>query len=329
MKGKTLFKLLIVAMSMLINITLLFRITNIGASNIAKVNPLDTVTPAPICVTPTPISGSDVTYHCGYVMAKQYVYVIFWEPSGYPVDANFNNLILRYYNDLGSNSNGLYNLLSQYPDDHGNIPSFTTLVASTVDSSSYPSYCPSTPTLMECFLENEDIRSEITTVINNENWGCSTGPYTCYYVLYTASHVQGEQDNDSLVDCGFHSSIGGYDDPIIYGYVEYGRTCVTDPTGNSPNNCIDCDDAISTSAHEQFEAATDPYHGQGWLGGGSNLPEIGDKCQFYGTPPLGYDNGLANQQWFNGSPTPTPDYYRIQQMWDNNTSMCSLGTQTP
>jgi hypothetical protein len=142
---------------------------------------------------------------------------------------------------------------------------------------------------------------------------------------YTASHTLGEDDNDDPL-CGFHSSIGGYDDPIIYGYIGYG--CVSDPSNNSPNNCPACDDAISTSAHEQFEAATDPYHGQGWYGGITS-PEIGDKCEFYGTPPLGYDGGLANQQWFNGSPTPTPDYYRIQQMWDNNASMCSLGTQTP
>jgi hypothetical protein len=183
MKGKTLIKFLIVAASMLINVTLLFRITNIGASYLGRVYPFDTVTPAPTCVTPTPISGDDMTYHCGYVMAKQYVYVIFWEPPGYVVGTNFNNLIMRYYNDLGSKGNGLYSLLSQYPDDHGDIPNFTTLVASTVDSSSYPSYCPSTPTVSDCVLENEDIRSEITTFINNENWQCSTGPYTCYYVL--------------------------------------------------------------------------------------------------------------------------------------------------
>lgn len=80
------------------------------------------------------------------------------------------------------------------------------------------------------------------------------------------------------------------------------------------------DNSIDVSAHEQFEAATDPVgiRTLSWylLNGG----EIADVCYTdFGPTPYPYDGGLANQEW-NGH------FYIIQTIDSLSPAGCLLGT---
>ncbi|MGB8344721.1 MAG: hypothetical protein WCD86_07545 [Ktedonobacteraceae bacterium] len=95
-----------------------------------------------------------------------------------------------------------------------------------------------------------------------------------------------------------------------------------------------CDKGIcelNTSAHEMFEAVTDPLtptpYPSGWynVGGGGSAGggEIADLCGGqYGPTPYPYDNGKANQDWVSGS---QDHYYLIQEMWSNSADACTTG----
>ena len=82
---------------------------------------------------------------------------------------------------------------------------------------------------------------------------------------------------------------------------------------SSPNNDPAADAEISTTSHEQMEAATDPL-GDGWYGVNGLEDEIGDKCnQNY----LQINADGSNVNW-NGNP------YIVQSEWDNAITDCAL-----
>ncbi len=243
------------------------------------------------------------------------VYVIFWLPSHFPttVDPHYISLIDRYYSDVGGNQ--LYNLLSQYPGYNG-TPGSATFASSQswVDTAAYHS-CSQPP----CVLSQSDIADEVTHAIATNGW--PAGGWTNYFVVYTDPGVQ-----SSVGGCGYHNYIASSND-IIYGYIPYPDSqylpeCLLRVENNlvSPNMCLSCDDAISWSAHEQFEAATDPIVndqiGTGWYGKGLPGPEIGDECENNWGNLI--DDDQENQFWNN-------HYYIIQEMWSNNQGGCSQG----
>lgn len=255
----------------------------------------------------------NVTYHDGSVMAgTMNVYAIFWQPAGSVVDPNYNNLIMQYYNDVGGS--GLYTLMNQYTQNDGGAPTSALLADSWVDANPYPG---------SGNLTQQQIIQEIQTAMQKNGW--KAGPSN-YFAVYTAEGIADKGD------CGYHSVVPA--DTIILGYIPYpAGTCLVVP--KSPNNCQICDSAISISAHEQFEAATDPFYytsqygSPGWYYQ-TTTGEIADLCTypFYSTFQFGtllYDNGNANESW-NGH------FYLIQEMWDNGANGgkggCSQGSQT-
>jgi hypothetical protein len=243
------------------------------------------------------------------------VYIIYWLPSSFPstVDPYYISLIDRYYSDVGGNQ--LYNLLSQYPGYTG-TPGSATFASSDswVDTAAYPFSCSQPP----CTLSQSDIEGEVNHAIATNGW--SAGGWTNYFVVYTDPGVQ-----SSVGGCGYHNYIASSND-IIYGYIpypdsQYLHNCLLKVENNlvSPNVCLSCDDAISWSAHEQFEAATDPLtyiSSQGAWYAPNQTPEIGDECE--GQWGNLMDNDQANQLWNN-------HYYIIQEMWSNNQGGCSQG----
>ncbi len=69
-----------------------------------------------------PNSSSNLIYGGGPVMGgTAQVYAIFWEPTGSTVSSTYNNLILRYFKDVGGS--GLYHNNTQYTDSGKNYPS--------------------------------------------------------------------------------------------------------------------------------------------------------------------------------------------------------------
>jgi hypothetical protein len=105
-------------------------------------------------------TASNVIYHGGPVMAgNMKAYAIFWEPSGSFVSSTYNELLQRYFGDIGES--GLYANNRQYTDTKDRAPEDAKLAGAFVDTSPYPS----TP-----FLQDSDIRHEITHAMSVKGW---------------------------------------------------------------------------------------------------------------------------------------------------------------
>jgi hypothetical protein len=282
-----------------------------GNSSARAATGLETAARTPRGATSIP---GNMTYHGGSVMTgTMNVYAIFWEPAGWTVDPNYNGLITQYYKDVGGSS--LYKLMEQYTQASGGAPTSAILADSWVDPRPYPGSGNPRPAPTQ-----EQIITEIQTTMKTRGW--QAGPST-YFAVYTAEGVVDTSDKE----CGYHSVVPS--NTLIFGYIPY-------PAGNclgllptSPNTCLACDSAISVSAHEQFEAATDPFYytSPGWYYQ-TTTGEIADLCTYpyASTTQLGallYDNGNANQSW-NGH------FYLVQEMWDNSANGgkggCSQGS---
>lgn len=252
-----------------------------------------------------PDTNPPVTYYGGPVMpGTTNVYVIFWFPGDKGEMDTYLTYIKQYYQDVGGNR--LYNMLSEYAGDNG-TPSSTTLKGFWKDTGNQ--YPPQ--------IQQQDMINEVKRAIAANNW--PNGGYTDYFPVYTlpGANVTGNQT-------GSHGSFGPQDNPTIWSFVTYCSSGMCDvPTHpNDPNNYA-TDGAISVSAHEQFEAATDAGvdMGLGWRGTG----EIGDLCTGnFGPTPYPYDQGQANQDWDNSLGTPDP--YIIQTIMSDTPLGCILGT---
>lgn len=250
--------------------------------------------------TPPPLS----TYFGGPVMAgKENVYAIFWFPGYQGDQESYISTITRYYQDVSGNR--LYNMLSEYSSKNG-TPTTTTLAGTWVDTAhSYPT-----------LVSLPDIVNEVKVAIAANNW--PMGGYDNYFPVYTLPSA----NTDPSLGGGAHFSFGPQDNPTIYGYVFYCSTgmCSVPTHPNDPNGYA-TDGAVNVSAHEQFEATTDPCSimAAGWANG-----EISDVCAGqFGPTPYPYDNGQANQQWLNLQQTPDP--YIIQEFASDSPLGCILG----
>ena len=243
---------------------------------------------------------NNLQYNGGPVMANTAkVYAIFWEPPGSVVSSTYNNLILRYFGDIGGS--GLYHNNKQYTDGSGHRPKKAVLAGSWVDTAAYPS----------ATLLDTDVQKEVTHAQQVNAW---TSAIDHIFFVFTA---KGENICiDSLtcsfrIFCAYHNFFGTN---TIYAAMPYAGTLLSGcgiPNGTSPNGDIDADSEISITSHEQIEAATDPllnawYDAQG--------AEIGDKCAWtFGS--VG-SNGSNIQR--NGNS------YIVQQEWDNKQQGCVL-----
>ncbi len=231
------------------------------------------------------------------------VYAIFWFPGDQGQMGTYLTDIKQYYQDVSGNH--LYNMLSEYTGNNG-TPSTATLNGFWEDTGNQ--YPPQ--------ITQQDMINEVKRAIAANNW--PNGGYTDYFPVYTlpSANVTGDQT-------GAHGSFGPQDNPTIWSFVTYcsSGTCAVPTHPNDPNSYA-TDGAISTSAHEQLEAATDAGAdmGIGWRGAG----EIGDLCTGeFGPTPYPYDNGQANQDWNNAQGTPDP--YIIQEIRSNSPAGCILG----
>src|SRR5579885_550499 len=244
--------------------------------------------------------GNNLNYGGGPVIAgTMHVYAIFWEP-GNNVSANYNNLIKRYFGDVGSSP--LYQINAQYTQTGGGFASNTNLAGSWVDTGAYP----------ESPLLDSDIQNEVTHAQQANGWQSSINNV---FFVFT-----GRGENlcfDSLQSqcasntfCAYHNFFGSN---TIYAAMPYAASFSCNP-GSSPNN-DDADQTINVTSHEQMEAATDPLL-NAWTDSSGN--EIGDKCAW----TFGPLNGQGADVVWNNNP------YIVQQEWDNNTSSCRLTPST-
>ncbi|HLJ33211.1 MAG TPA: hypothetical protein VKU38_06150 [Ktedonobacteraceae bacterium] len=276
------------------------------------------IRPNGVTPTPSPTAVPGLTYYGGpVIVGTMNVYPIYWFPNDNGANNAYIAAINQFYSDVHSIS--LFSVLSEYPGHNGIITS-TQLAGSWEDMNTpYP----------ETTLTQADIVSEVKLAIATNNW--PTSGYNNYFPVYTlkGEQVANPQDDGS---CGAHYSWGPQDNPIIFAHIAFasaGSGPVTQCaylTPTAPSGSLYIDTAITASAHEQFEAATDPLTQitLSWYAFGAG--EIGDICQSnFGPTPYPYDGGLANQRFWNNS-AGHYDYYIIQTMASSSPLGCSLGT---
>jgi hypothetical protein len=256
-------------------------------------------------------STGNVIYHRGPVMAGNInAYVIFWEPRGSFVSSTYNELLQRYFRDIGDS--GLYANNQQYTQTGGRAPTHAKLAGTFVDTSRYPS----TP-----FLRDAALQHEIMHAMRVQGW--KPGINHAFFV-YTALNeficaprlLGGTCSQPHGHACAYHFGFRTPEGVVLYGAMPYAGNALAQCSGLrvSPNHDIAADTEINLTSHEQMELATDP-EATGWFDKtGFSNGEIGDKCVgVYG--PL---DATGADVSFNGHP------YIVQKEWDNAVSGCVL-----
>jgi hypothetical protein len=260
---------------------------------------------------------SNLIYHGGKIMKKSFTYAIFWDPPTMQngassfFSAQYQTLNDRYFNDVGGN--GLYNNNTQYYQTIGgitrHIKNISSLAGTWVDTGAFPSrICTDSATPGNCLTDSQ-IQAEVTHARAVNGWARNARNM---FFVFTPKGMGSCFNNSSVCAftyyCAYHGSFGG----TIYANMPYANTFAGNCTTLSsfPNEA-DSDVEISIVSHEHMEAVTDPNL-NAWYD--SSGEEIGDLCSYnYGA--LGYDGGLANEQWNN-------HFYVVQQEWDNAVSGC-------
>lgn len=237
----------------------------------------------------------NVTYHGGPVVdGTMVVYAIFWQPTGKSVPPGYNNLILRYFSDIGSTA--LYHNNVQYTDSHGKFPSNATLGGSWVDTHAYPGK----------FVIDKQLQAEVSKAEKVNGWTSSL--HHAFFVFTVKGEIicfdAAHKTCSNNVFCAYHSNFGN----TLYASMPDVGVCGT-PT--SPNHDPEGDSTVDSTSHEQNETASDPL-GTAWFDASGN--EIGDLCSTsYG--PLNPD---GSDLVANGHP------YIVQEEWDNAKHACEI-----
>lgn len=223
-----------------------------------------------------------------------HTYAIFWEPKG-NVEANYNGLINRYFNDIGTSP--LYQIARQYTQANGAAPVNSVAAGSWVDTRAYPK-----GPVLDRHIQQEVLRAQR---IN----GWQPSAHNLFFVFT-------ERNKNVCIDgtmaqctsngyCAYHSAVNN----TIYAAIPYIASFNCDPYPGPNHN--DADKTITGVSHEHIEAVTDPQ-GDAWFDADGS--EVADKCASdYGRP----NAQGANVYWNNHA-------YMVQKEWDNHTATCRL-----
>jgi hypothetical protein len=268
-----------------------------------------------------PKGVANLQYHGGPVMLTSSVYNIYWVPPPHVISSTYQQLIDRWFSDVGGSS--MYGINSQYYEDSppSYVQNVATLGGSWLDTGNpYPHAGTGSDPLTDA-----DIQAEVVRAIAANGW--PNGGTNAMFMVFTAKGVESCADPTDCtigtahpVYCAYHwYFFSGNSDVIIYANMPYGGTWLSGYryscgyANPSPNNDEDADVEISTASHEEFEAVTD-FVGNAWYD--SSGEEIGDKCAYtYGAVAADGSNVVIN-----GNP------YHVQQEWSNAISGCTLSS---
>lgn len=246
--------------------------------------------------------ASNLKYHKGPTMRTNSVtYAIFWVPSGSTMSSGYQDLIQRFFGDIGGSN--LYKNVTQYYDTVGgskqNIQNKSSFGGAWVDTSAYPS-----ATLSDQQVQQEVVRAR------QANSGWKSDINHVFFVFTAQSEAICDSPNvcSTNVFCGYHSYSSAKD---IYAVIPYPGTGCT--LKHSPNNNVAADSALDITSHEMFESITDPQPGSGWFTP-IRQGEIGDLCA-HKYAPLDAQNADVT---LNGHP------YLVQTEWSNKQGKCVI-----
>jgi uncharacterized repeat protein (TIGR01451 family) len=236
-----------------------------------------------------PSPTANMTYHGGTVELTLNTYTIFWAPPPYSIPADYQNLINRYFQDIGGSR--FYNINTQYFQNPG--PTYiqnSSTYADTWYDTSNP--FPHAGTTADPLL-GTDILNEVINVSLARHWP-GTATNTMFFV-FTPKDIESCQDaskgsctpktanyDPDHSYCAYHAwwtPDGSHF--VVFANMPYVETWTTNCRNfsASPNGNLDADAEISQTSHEHFEAATDAFQ-QAWYD--SNLKgEDGDKCAYH------------------------------------------------
>jgi hypothetical protein len=249
-----------------------------------------------VCSTATGCGSGNMTYHGGAVQHSQKIYTIFWNPSGTSFPNNYQTTINQFVQDL--NGSSYYAIANQYGDSAGSVSSISLAGTWLDNSNALPTSPPATLS----------IANEAAKAISTNSW---TIDDDSLFLVFTPSDISGDGTY-----CGYHSATTLSSRRFAFGLILLPQdqpkgTCLLF-SSPWPNGQV-VDSAISVTAHEMLETATDPFANSGWLlvnGTG----EIGDLCANKAGPR---DSSGADLQ-LNGRK------YLVQMEWSNAVSDCAM-----
>ncbi|HET8844061.1 MAG TPA: RICIN domain-containing protein, partial [Ktedonobacteraceae bacterium] len=273
-----------------------------------------------------PYSYLNSSYHGGQVMTGvMNVYLIFWEPGG-NVSAQYHGLIEQYFSDVSTSP--FYQNLKQYTDAQGAFPEGSQIAGTWIDSASYPA----TAGMPANTIQDSDIENEVYHAQSVNSWPTGDS-HSLFFVFLqkdeglcvdsalTSCTPNVTSSSNVSVFCAYHT-YGTVNTSMLYAAIPYSASpsyrgdCTptaphSTPVGSTPNG-DDADLTLSVVAHEQMEAATDPYF-DGWYNPMFGY-EIADTCAWTYGP--NNDQG-ADVVWNNHG-------YTLQQIWSNALASCII-----
>jgi hypothetical protein len=260
-------------------------------------------------------------------MQSNTTHVIFWNPSnlGLSWEPGYRELIGGFLANVAADSGrptNVFSLTPQYADSAGPA-AYSSSFAGALDDGdpAPPSDCvlPATAPAWPACLKDTDLKAELSSFVAAH--GLPTGMGELYFLVTPAGlgSCIGVGPACSLGGstagsfCGWHSHIGSGAATILLANIPYAAVPPHCESGNPRPNGSSADPALSTIAHEQAEAVTDPLT-NAW--GAANNQEIGDLCVTNFGPPIGGSGGAAYNQ------TVGTGHYFLQEIWSNADGAC-------
>lgn len=286
---------------------------------------------APIaCPQPGPNPSCNMTYHNGNLLITNTVHLVYWVPTGFSYQANYQSVIEQYLTDVAADSGRVanpYAVNTQYADKTpANIQYKVTYAGAVTDTAAYPAAttgCNNAGSSTVCLTQKQET-DELSKFVKAQ--GLPFG-INDLYMLVLPQKVQ--TCFDSFSDCGpygpgtstneycaYHTTAGTSNGNLDWANMPNGADGGCNVVSQAPNNTA-ADTLIDSLSHEHNEAITNP-DGGGWFDV-NNSGENGDKCNFSFSPALGTNGpGQSYDVLINHHG------YQIQTEWDNSITGCSI-----
>ena len=265
---------------------------------------------------PRQFPQGSVQYWGGPVLRTNETFVVFWDPAG-QLDQAYRDLVVRYFSDVAADhGDSVYSVLNQYSDSTGTIENSSTFAGSAVDSSPYPSGCPTDADYPTCFTDAQ-LSDELDLFLDEQ--GISRPANRGFFVFTPAGVNTCFDDGGDICAttrfCAYHSNAHAAHGDLLYAITPFAARPSCD-LGGHPNGS-DADPAVNAASHEHREMIDDPFVGDAteyapplaWADSETG-EETSDKCAYYYGPTT--DNGVGPyNQVINGH------QYLLQTEWSN------------